>query len=54
MSGLTGAAAIAAGLYRSCAFVADVTVEWWGSKGNAQRGNCANTDSNTPVTVIEL
>ncbi|WP_237152283.1 RCC1 domain-containing protein [Oryzibacter oryziterrae] len=47
----SGATAIAAGLFHSCAIVSGA-VECWGTNGNGQLGDGTNTQHYTPATVI--
>jgi alpha-tubulin suppressor-like RCC1 family protein len=54
VSGITGAAAIVAGSYHSCALLSDTTVKCWGNNAYGGLGNGTNTASNTPVSVIGL
>jgi alpha-tubulin suppressor-like RCC1 family protein len=52
VSGLSGASAIAAGRYHTCARKVDGTVQCWGDDSRLQLGN--GTPSLTPVTIVGL
>jgi alpha-tubulin suppressor-like RCC1 family protein len=51
VTGITGAAAITAGAYHTCALLADSTLRCWGQNGQAQLGNGTRTNSSAPVPV---
>ncbi len=51
VSGLAGAAAIAAGGSHSCALLAAGTVDCWGANSSGELGNGTTTNASTPVHV---
>ena len=54
VSGLSGAVAVAGGLYHSLALRSDGTVWAWGNNQNGELGNGTTTNSLTPVQVNSL
>jgi alpha-tubulin suppressor-like RCC1 family protein len=51
VSGITGATAITAGAFHTCAVLRDSTLRCWGQNDLGQLGNGTFTSSSTPVTV---
>src|SRR5438876_452365 len=51
VSGITGAAAVIAGGYHTCALLADGTAWCWGRSDDGQLGNGARASASTPVPV---
>src|SRR5437762_1895507 len=54
VSGITGAAAVIAGGYHTCALFADGTAWCWGRSDDGQLGNGARASASTPVPVTNL
>src|SRR5881628_3908724 len=54
VSGITGAAAVIAGGYHTCALLADGTAWCWGRSDDGQLGNGARASASTPVPVTNL
>src|SRR5439155_15451428 len=55
VAGLAGAVAVSAGVYHSCAIVADGTARCWGSNGVGQLGDgTANDFTDAPAVVKGL
>jgi alpha-tubulin suppressor-like RCC1 family protein len=54
VSGLTGVAAIAAGGYHALALLANGQVKAWGMNNVGELGNGTETDSDVPVSVVEI
>src|SRR5207244_12318227 len=50
-SGITGAAAVIAGGYHTCALFGDGTAQCWGRNDDGQLGDGTRTSSSTPVPV---
>jgi hypothetical protein len=54
VQGITGATAVTAGAYHSCAVLLDGTARCWGYGANGQLGNGSTASQLTPVTVTSL
>src|SRR5437867_3474448 len=54
VSGITGAAAVIAGGYHTCALFTDGTARCWGLNDDGQLGNGTTTSSTTPVQAVGI